>query len=160
MLGCFALGCAAMSDNYGVTFAQKLIQRGEYEQAVTAAAEHARKDAQNPEPYHDRARALSLLGRYADAVGDYARALELDAEERILEDWEVDDGLFSTLVAWGQSLGEPGAASTPPQVQAEQVRVMQRYAELLPKGRHTAEAADWVQRFRGQLKTTFVKPRD
>ena len=144
-----------MADNYGVTFAQKLIQRGDYEAALAAADKHAQQDPHNPEPYHDRARALSLRGRYEQAVADYTRAIELDKEECVLQDWEVDDGFFSTLVAWGQSLGEPGKAAS-----AEQVAIMQRYRQILPKGQHVAEAEQWILRFRGLLKSTFVKPQD
>ena len=139
-----------MADNYGVTFAQRLIQRGDYEQAVAAADKHAAQDPTSPEPAHDRARALSLLGRHAEAVAAYARAIELDRSEQLLPDWEVDDGLFSTVVAWGQSL-----ASEP-----ERLSALSRYAELLPEGRHREEAKEWGLRFRGLLPTTFVKPRD
>lgn len=139
-----------MADNYGVTFAQRLIQRGEYEQAVAAADKHAAQDPQSPEPAHDRARALSLLGRHAEAVAAYAQAIELDREEQMLQDWEVDDGLFSTVIAWGQSLS----------AEAERLTALSRYQELLPQGRHLEEAKEWALRFRGLLPTAFVKPRD
>ena len=52
-----------MADNYGVTFAQKLIQQGNYEEAILAANKHLVQDPASPEPYHDRARALAGLGR-------------------------------------------------------------------------------------------------
>lgn len=139
-----------MADNYGVTFAQRLIQRGDYEQAVAAADKHAAQDPTSPEPAHDRARALSLLGRHAEAVAAYARAIELDRSEQLLPDWEVDDGLFSTVVAWGQSLT----------AESERLAALARYAALLPEGRHLEEAKEWELRFRGLLPTTFVKPRD
>ena len=139
-----------MADNYGVTFAQRLIQRGEYEQAVAAADKHEAQDAQNPEPQHDRARALALLGRYAESVTAYGRALELDRTEQMLPDWEVDDGLFSTVVAWGQSLTS----------EADRLSALGHYTTLLPAGRHVKEAEEWALRFRGLLPTTFVKPRD
>lgn len=139
-----------MADNYGVTFAQRLIQRGDYEQAVAAADKHAAQDPTSPEPAHDRARALSLLGRHAEAVAAYARAIELDRSEQLLPDWEVDDGLFSTVVAWGQSLT----------AESERLAALARYAALLPEGRHLEEAKEWALRFRGLLPTTFVKPRD
>jgi tetratricopeptide (TPR) repeat protein len=139
-----------MADNYGVTFAQKLIQRGEYEQAVAAADKHAAQDPHNPEAPHDKARALSLLGRYADAVTAYERAIELDRTEQVLLDWELDDGLFSTVVAWGQA-----AAS-----EAERLAALAHYQRLLPSGRHHDEAKEWALRFRGLLPTSFVKPRD
>lgn len=139
-----------MADNYGVTFAQRLIQRGEYEEAVAAADKHAAQDPESPEPAHDRARALSLLGRFEESVASYERALQLDRAEQMLPDWEVDDGLFSTVVSWGQSLT----------TEAERLRALGRYKDLLPEGRHTQEASEWALRFRGLLPTTFVKPRD
>ena len=149
----FALGCCNMSDNYGVTFAQKLIQRGEYEQAIVAADKHADQDPENPEPYHDRARARAELGRYEEAFADYSRAIKLDQTEHVLQDWEVDDGLFSMLIAWAQSLGNSV------QAQSAQVQVMERYLQLLPNGQHKTETGEWILRFRGLLKSTFVKPQ-
>lgn len=140
-----------MADNYGVTFAQKLIQQGNYEEAILAANKHLVQDPASPEPYHDRARALAGLGRFEEAVADYAQAIQRDETEHVLQDWEVDDGLFSLLVAWAQSLGEGGKAS------AAQVAIMERYAQLLPSGQHRADAADWILRFKGLLKSTFVK---
>ena len=137
-----------MADNYGVTFAQKLIQQGNYEEAILAANKHLVQDPASPEPYHDRARALAGLGRFEEAVADYAQAIQRDETEHVLQDWEVDDGLFSLLVAWAQSLGEASAA---------QVAIMERYAQLLPSGQHRADAADWILRFKGLLKSTFVK---
>jgi tetratricopeptide (TPR) repeat protein len=135
---------------YGVTFAQKLIQHGDCEQAVVEAEKHMRLEPDSPEPYHDRARALASLGRYEEAVADYARAIELDRIEQILHDGEVDDGLFSTILAWCQAL--PG--------EAERLAVLGRYQALLPGGSHRDEAAEWALRFQGKLKTTFVKPRE
>ena len=41
----------------------------------------------------------ALIDRLADAVAAYERAITLDREEQILQDWEVDDGLFSTVIA-------------------------------------------------------------
>lgn len=137
---------------YGVTFAQKLLQHGDYEQAIAEADKHAAREPESPEPYHDRARALSALGRYEEAVAAYARALELDQVEQILPDSEVDDGLFSTVVAWGQALAGQGEAA--------QLQALSHYGRLLPAGSHGSDAEEWAQRFRGLLKTTFVKPRD
>lgn len=139
-----------MADNYGVTFAQKHLQRGDYKEAVEAATQHAAQDTTSPEPYHDRARAHALLENYEQSIADYQKALELDREEQILQDWEVDDGLFSTVLSWAQAQRE----------EAKQLAVLAHYAKLLPKGRHVREAEEWSQRFRGLLKTTFVKPRD
>lgn len=96
------------------------------------------------------ARALAALSRHEEAVAEYARAIELDREAAVLPDWEVDDGLFSTVVAWGQALGGVD----------EKLRALGRYKELLPSGSHLTEAEEWSLRFRGLLPTTFIKPRD
>jgi hypothetical protein len=90
------------------------------------------------------------LGRYRDSVEAYRAAITADQVEQILQDWEVDDGLFSTVIAWAQAA----------EGQAEKLRILALYRELLPRGRHGQEADEWSQRFRGLLKTTFVKPRD
>ena len=145
-----ALYIDAMSDSYGVTFAQKFLQHGEYEQALTAAQQHAQREPDNPEPHHDLAKALTGLTRYAEAVAAYQEALRIDKEAQILSDWEIDDGLFSLTVAWAQTEKD----------QAEQLRILRLYATTIPGGRHLKEAEEWALRVRGLLKTTFVKPRD
>lgn len=138
---------------YGETFAQKLLQRGDYPEAAAAATRHLAQDPESPEPYFDRARALAALGQHAEAIDDFARALERDRDERILPDDELDDGLFSTLIAWAQGLPAGAPAD-------ERLRILSRYQALLPHGSHASEAADWALRFRGALKETWVKPRD
>lgn len=137
---------------YGVTHAQKLLQRGDFDRAVEEATRHAEREPEDPEPFHDRARALSALGRHEEAVADYARAIELDRAEQVLPDGEADDGLFSTVIAWCQAL--------PEREQDLRLAVLGRYEQLLPDGLHRAEAAEWAQRFRGLLQTTWSKPRD
>ena len=54
------------------------------------------------------------------------------------------------MIAWAQATSG----------QDEQLRILSLYRELLPRGRHGQEADEWSQRFRGLLKTQFVKPRD
>lgn len=137
---------------YGVTFAQKLLQHGEFQQALEAATKHKAQDPSDPEPWYDRARALAGLGHYEDAVAEFLRALELDREAQVLPDGDVDDHLFSTLLAWAQGLAEGRAE--------EKVAILGRYRAALPGGTHAAEIDEWAQRFRGLLKTTWVKPRE
>jgi hypothetical protein len=36
---------------------------------------------------------------------------------------------------------------------------MDRYSQVLPSGQHLQDAKDWTLRFRGLLKSTFVKPQ-
>lgn len=135
---------------YGISFAQKLIDRGDYEEAVVEAGRHLEREPDSPEPYHDRARARALLGRHEEALADYARAIELDREAQILHDGELDDGLFSLVLAYSRSRA----------TLAEQLAALQRYRELLPAGAHGREAEEWALRLQGKLKTSFVKPRD
>lgn len=135
---------------YGVTFAQKLLSRGQYEEAIKEATAHARREPESPEPYHDRARAYGLLNRYQEAYEDYQTAIELDRVEQILPDHEIDDGVFSLLIAWAQSLPS----------KEEQIATVRRYPTLLPQGSHLAEAHEWEQRFAGLLKSTWAKPQD
>lgn len=139
--------------SYGVTFAHKLIQRGDYAEAIEAAARHQAQDPESSEPLFDRARALSGLCRYEEAVAAFEQALKLDREEQILPESELDDSVFTTLVAWAQSL--PQSASS-----AERAAILLRYAQLLPDGTHRQEADEWLRRVRGELSTTWVKPRD
>ncbi len=135
---------------YGATFASKLMERGDYEEAVAEATKHVRREPESPEPYHDRARAFSLLARYDESLADYKKAVELDGQEGILHEGELDDGLFSTVLAYSKLKTSP----------EEQVAILARYKELAPQGAHAAEAEEWAQRFRGLLKTTWTKPRD
>lgn len=134
---------------YGVTFAQKLLDHGDYDKAIVEAEAHMTREPDSPEPYHDRARARALLGQQEGALADYRRALELDQAAQILPEHELDDGLFSLLLGWSQKLS--GAE--------QQVAVLARYREILPGGAHLQEVDEWSRRFRGLIKTSWTKPR-
>jgi tetratricopeptide (TPR) repeat protein len=135
--------------SYGRTFASKLIQDGQCDQAIAEATKSIALEADNPEHYLDRATALSQLGRDGEAVPDLRRALELDVEVQLLETDLVDDAFFSALLAAARALPvEEGCA------------LLASYRGTLPEGRHLADADSWSLRLRGQLPTNWQKHSD
>ncbi len=132
---------------YGRSFASKLIQDGKYEQAIAEAAKAIALEDDNPEHYVDRAMACVQLGREADAVGDFKKALELDQVTNILETDLIDDELFSALLAAARAQSDVEAGCT----------LLASYRATLPKGRHLADVDTWSQRLRGQLPTDWSK---
>lgn len=134
---------------YGRSFASKLIQDGKYEQAIDEAGKAIALEPENPEHWADRANACVQLGRDADSLPDFVRALALDEEAQVLETDLIDDAYFSALLA---------AARTQP-VDAG-CKMLSSYAQTLPKGRHVRDAAEWQERLRGERKSEFVKVRD
>ena len=129
-----------MGENYGTSFAAKLISQEKYEEAIEAASKDAVKDPADPQPVYERGVACSALGRYADAVADLERAIELDREEAMLETDFVDDALFGAL------LGEARASKDV----AFGVARLERYRALFPRGRHAADVDLWSGRLRGE----------
>ena len=132
---------------YGRTFAAELNEKGKHEEALTSAAAAIEKDAENPEHWYDRAVAAVALGRHGDAVTDVERAMKLDAEAQVLDDDELDDLFWSSLLAVAKDEGAAGAT------------MLDRYLGVKPQGRHVAEVGDWKKRLRGELKTDWVKQR-
>ena len=116
-----------MADNYGVTFAQKLIQQGNYEEAILAANKHLVQDPASPEPYHDRARALAGLGRFEEAVADYAQPGEVDSlglvspEFQILSETSATD-ITNALDARIYLLWQGGLDASPDQLRIDVMR--------------------------------------
>ena len=131
-----------MGQNYGVSFASKLIEDGQYEEALEAATRDHERDPEDPEPLVDRAVALSHLTRYDEAVGELQRALTLDEDSNTLETDFVDDALFSALLAQARATADVERG----------VATLQRYLGILPKGRHAADVATWSGRLRGEGK--------
>lgn len=131
-----------MGQNYGVSFASKLIEDGKYEEALQAATRDHERDPEDPEPLVDRALALSHLERYDDAVAELERALVLDKDSNTLETDFVDDALFSALLAQARR-----------DANAEQgVAKLRRYLTSFPDGRHVVDVATWSGRLRGEGK--------
>jgi len=140
-----------MSGRYGMTFAKKHIEEGDFDEAIRITTEAIDDGTASPETFVDRAVALDLLERHEEAAKDFERALELDrtAHELIVED--VDDAYFSALASAAEKLAGrsvPGA-----------VALLESYAKCLPEGRHLADAEDWKKRVRGELKTLLDKTK-
>jgi tetratricopeptide (TPR) repeat protein len=134
--------------SYGISFAQKLLDDGKYQEAAVEATHAIAREPEDPEPYFERATAYANLDRYLEAAADYERALQLDEEARVLTTDFIDDAYFSALL---------GAARKEPV--GEGVKRLDRYAEVFPSGRHLADARDWQKRLRGELPSQFVKER-
>src|SRR5438067_9666691 len=118
-----------MTGIYGISFAAKLLESGRYEEAIAEATKAIAKEDDNPEHFFERASACAMVERFVEAVADYERALELDREERILDEDVVDDAYFSALL--GAARGEPLDAG---------LARLACYARAFPKGRHLRDA--------------------
>lgn len=138
-----------MGHQYGKSRASVLIDAGEFEAAVQVATEEAAREPDNSEHLWDRGSALAALERYDEAVRDFERAKQLDAETAVLDDDMLDDAYFSALL---------GAARADGDIEAGCAR-LERYRALFPSGRHASDVGDWQKRLRGELKSQFVKER-
>ena len=133
---------------YGISFAQKLLDEGKFDEAVAAATTAIAREPDDPEPLFERATAYSNLDKYLEAAADYERALQLDQQAGVLDNDVLDDAYFSALL---------GAARA--EAVEDGVRRLQRYAQIFPEGRHLDDARDWQKRLRGELPSQFVKER-
>ena len=138
-----------MSGRYGMSQAATLIQQGKYQEAIEEATRDIAREPADPEHFVERAHALAILERYAEAVADLEAALKLDEEAAVLDMDRVDDDYFSALLGVAK---KEAAAS----VEAGVLRLA-RYREVLPEGGHLKDAEDWRRRLRGELKSEFVK---
>jgi hypothetical protein len=139
-----------MAGRYGMSFAKKHIEDGEYDDAVRVTTEEIDGGAALPETFVDRATALDLLERHEEAAGDFERALDLDRTEHELSRDDVDDAYFSALASGAEKVA---GRSVP-----DAVAMLERYAKCMPDGRHLREADEWTLRVKGELKTV-PKPR-
>lgn len=140
-----------MTISYGRSFASKLIQDGDYDQAVVEATRAIDAEANNPEHFADRAQALAELGRNQEALADFERAFLFDQTAEILDTDLLDDAYFSTLLVWAR---ETARRSVP-----EGLEILGRYQTSRPEGRHIQDANEWSERISGVRKTEFVKRR-
>jgi tetratricopeptide (TPR) repeat protein len=141
-----------VTQNYGGSFAQKLIDQGRYEEAVTSATREVERDREDPEPLVDRATALTALGRFADALTDLEKALALDEVAQVLETDFVDDALFEAVV---------GDARAQASQVADAVARLGRYRTLFPRGRHLVDLERCAAQLRGERDDSpIVKERE
>ncbi len=141
-----------MAGRYGMSFAKKHIEQGDYEEAIAAATEEIEGGNAAAEPLFDRATAYELCERYAEAVADFERAIEKNRAEKELDPFVLDDAYFSAALA---------AAREEAKTDAKQALArLDRYREVWPDGSHVAESRDWQKRLRGELPSLLDKTKD
>ena len=141
-----------MAGRYGMSFAKKHIEQGDYEEAISAATEEIEGGNTAAEPLFDRATAYELCERYADAVADFERAIEKNRAEKELDPFVLDDAYYNATLAAARS-----EATTNLQ---QALARLDRYRELWPEGSHVAESRDWQKRLRGELPSLLDKTKD
>ena len=118
---------------YGITFSRKLRDQGEYVQALAEADKAASRDPEDPEPAYDRAATLYCMGRFAESLVDFERAISLEREANTMEEGVLDDDLFETLRKWAEA--EPARCRD----------ILGHYARLMPAGAHLADVGKWIK---------------
>lgn len=141
-----------MAGRYGMSFAKSLIEKGDYDEAITAASEAIAAGDEGPEPLFDRATAHELLESYAEAAADFEGAITKNRATKELDPFVLDDAYFSALVAGARAVAD---RSVP-----EAVAVLERYVAVCPDGAHAADARDWQKRLRGEMPSLLDKTRD
>ena len=141
-----------MAGRYGMSFAKKHIEQGDYEEAIAAATDEIEGGNDAAEPLFDRATAYELCERYAEAVVDFERAIEKNRVEKELDPFVLDDAYFSATLAAAR-------AESKTSLQQALTR-LDRYRELWPEGSHVAESRDWQKRLRGELPSLLDKTKD
>jgi Flp pilus assembly protein TadD len=137
------------SGQYGRSFAAKHLAEERFDEALLAAHQAIEHEPTDPEHHIDCAQALVGLGREAEALPAFLRAVELDAEAQVLEIDLVDDDYFSALLVVARAMPEA----------AQGAARLADYARAFPEGRHLRDAEDWARRLRGELRSEFVKRR-
>lgn len=141
-----------MAGRYGMSFAKKHIEEGDYAAAIAAATEEIEGGNSGPEPLYDRATAYELSERWAEAVADLEQAIEKNRAEKELEPFMLDDAYFSAALAAAR---DEAKADLP-----KALRRLDRYRELWPDGAHLFESRDWQKRLRGELPSLLDKTKD
>lgn len=141
-----------MAGRYGMSFAKKHIEDGDYEEAISAATQAIDGGDKGPEPLFDRATAHELLEQYEAAARDFEAAIVLNRSVKELDPFVLDDAYFSALVAGARKLSGDGhatAAST----------LLERYPRTCPDGGHLADARDWQKRVKGEMPSLLDKTK-
>ncbi len=140
-----------MAGRYGMSFAKKNIEEGDYDDAVAAATAAIEGGDQGPEPLFDRATAYELLERYEEAASDFEAAIARNTAVKELDPFVLDDAYFSALVAGAKQI----AASDPRAAVAH----LDRYARMCPGGAHLVDAEEWQRRVTGALPSLLDKTK-
>jgi tetratricopeptide (TPR) repeat protein len=141
-----------MAGRYGMSFAKKHIEEGDYEQAIASATEQIEGGDVGPEPLFDRGTAYELLERYSDAVVDLERAIEKNSVEKELDPFALDDAYFSAALAAARTEAKTDLAKA--------LGRLDRYRELQADGAHIVESRDWQKRLRGELPSLLDKTKN
>ncbi|HET6148007.1 MAG TPA: tetratricopeptide repeat protein [Polyangia bacterium] len=134
---------------YGALFSTQLVRDGRYAEAIETASREIATQPDEPEAFFNRGQALTLLGRFDEAVADYERALTLDDSASAVDPESIDDELFFAL----RSAAEARKADP-----AEAIGTLERYRQILPHGRHVDDIAKWRDSFNG-VETVWVRER-
>ncbi|MFO0736092.1 MAG: hypothetical protein U0270_09440 [Labilithrix sp.] len=140
-----------MAGRYGMSFAKKHIEEGDYEEAVKAATEAIEGGDVGPEPLVDRATAYDLLERHAEAVADFEVAIQRNNAEKEVDPFLLDDAYFSATLACAQTEAKTDLKKA--------LARLDRYRELVPEGAHVAESRDWQKRLKGELPSLLDKTK-
>ncbi len=140
-----------MAGRYGMSFAKKHIEDGDYEAAIAAASAEIDAGDSGPEPLVDRAMAYELSERYAEAVEDLELALEKNVTDQEIDPFVLDDAYFSATLALARTQAQSDVAAATAR--------LSRYRERVPEGAHHAESRQWELRLRGELPSLLDKTR-
>lgn len=141
-----------MAGRYGMSFAKKLIEQGDYEEAIASATREIEAGNASAEPLFDRAAAYELLERYVEAVADLEAAIEKNRADKELDPFVLDDAYFSAALSAARS----DSRADLPRALAR----LDRYRELLPDGAHVGESRDWQKRLRGEMPSLLDKTKE
>jgi len=141
-----------MAGRYGMTFAKKHIEQGDYDEAIASATEEIEGGSTSPDHLFDRGTAYELVERYAEAVADFEKAIEQNSLEKEIDPFVIDDAYFSASLAAARSEAKADLARA--------LARLDRYRDVLPEGAHVAESRDWQKRLRGEMPSLLDKTKD
>lgn len=141
-----------MAGRYGMSFAKKHIEEGEYEEAIEAATKAIADGDAGPEPLFDRATAYDLAERHAEAVVDFEAAVKKNLAEKELDPFALDDAFFSATLAAARAEAKADLAGA--------LARLDRYRAVLPDGAHVEESRDWQKRLKGEMPSLLDKTKD
>ena len=140
-----------MAGRYGMSFAKKHIEEGDYEEAVKAATDALAGGDESPEHFVDRATAYDLLERHAEAVVDFELAIQKNNAEKELDPFLLDDAYFSAALAAARAEAKTDLKKA--------LARLDRYREVMPEGAHVVESRDWQKRLKGELPSLLDKTK-
>ncbi len=140
-----------MSEQYGRSFAEKLIGDGRFEEAIGAADRALALDQDDEGAWHERGQALYYLHRYVESIEAFRRALARNQAGGVLDDDQLDDALYEAMRAHAMTLHEAGDGGRAADALGE-------YQRLLPRGRHVRDQQKWLDLFAGRAAKVVQRP--